>query len=570
LAGIAGWRRSKAPGEETCLKTLEEDAMTKHQKRMQSIGKYNDPLLKAIANRYAEEMKNKPKYEAGIKKRWKKANAIIKAQCENGVGFLTDETIRCFLVEYNKRNFEHGLDSMPSSFNVMEAFLEHRPELAIFRLRDEKDHVFSVAEFFDFVTTPGEKNDLNDIVDYMEENVIYSYLAYDDLQDFTISSGQKDEYAIAGVSIIRHGTEVNMLLIAGKRADIAAETESLQRIEEMKALFGRQNLRPDSSLKIEAVQLRENTNFWKHLVLTRFDLGDATQDVRYVMPDCGNSFLIVTDDINIFLDKTGSVPSELEESLKQCFERIKDYNSLFDVCKSLLLLPIFFWTNSERIKDERHPTKLLGNLNKAGWITKKKLLGPKERIVNRQVAVLPKKAGSHPSLSSCGIESEIKIQKMGFWKMLPANKIGKDKEGNPIHSRTWVQQTLSWIEEDASATVVTAINKIDLDFKNAPNKGYIYVMRSASDRDNIFKIGLTRRTPEARSREVGRGTGVPTKYLVVQEWEVLDCIAAEQLVHSKLDMYRINKKREFFQAPYKVIRGVIEEILETINNSMSQ
>ncbi len=83
---------------------------------MQSIGKYNDPLLMAIANRhYAEEMKNNPKHKAYLKKIWKKTKAIIKAQCENGVGFITDETIRYFFVEYNKRNFEHGLDSMPSS-----------------------------------------------------------------------------------------------------------------------------------------------------------------------------------------------------------------------------------------------------------------------------------------------------------------------------------------------------------------------------------------------------------------------------------------------------------------------
>lgn len=543
--------------------------MTKHRKRMQAIGKYADPLLMAIAERHTEQMKNNPKYRMNMKKIWKKANAIIKAQCENGAGFLTDETIRCFLIEYNKRNFEHGLDSMPSSFNVMEAFFEHRPELVIFRLRDEKDHFFSVAEFFDFVTTPDQKNDINDILEYMEENVIYSYVAYDDLEDFTISSGPKGEYAIAGVSIVRHGTEVNMLLIAGKRADIAAETESLKSMEEMKMHPGKQNIRPDPNLKREAVRLQENTNFWKHLVLTRFDLADATQDVRYVMPDCGNSFLVVTDDVNTFLDKTGNVPSELEESLKQSIKRINDYNHLFDVCKSLLLLPIFFWTNSERIRDERHPTKLLGNLNKAGWITKKKLLGPKERIVNRQVAVLPKKAGPHPSLSSCRIESEIIIQKTGFWKMLPPNKVGKDKEGNPIHGRTWVQRTLSWIEDDASPTVVAARNKMNLDFKNAPNKGYIYVLQSASDKEDIFKIGLTGRSAEERSREVSRGTGVPTKYLVVQDWEVRDCILAEDLVHSKLDMYRINKRREFFQAPYKVIREVVEDIVEKINNSMS-
>jgi len=91
--------------------------------------------------------------------------------------------------------------------------------------------------------------------------------------------------------------------------------------------------------------------------------------------------------------------------------------------------------------------------------------------------------------------------------------------------------------------------------------GYIYVMRSAAHERDIFKIGLTRRNPEIRSDDLSRTTGAPDKFLVVQEWKVDDCKAAEGMIHERLDAYRINPKREFFRAPYKQVVSVIQEII---------
>ena len=75
--------------------------MAKHRRRMRSIGRYNDPLLMALARRDMEQLKDNPEYEASMKKKWKKTKAVFQAQYENGIGFLTDETIRTFLLEYN-------------------------------------------------------------------------------------------------------------------------------------------------------------------------------------------------------------------------------------------------------------------------------------------------------------------------------------------------------------------------------------------------------------------------------------------------------------------------------------
>ncbi|MFC1860598.1 GIY-YIG nuclease family protein [Chloroflexota bacterium] len=98
-------------------------------------------------------------------------------------------------------------------------------------------------------------------------------------------------------------------------------------------------------------------------------------------------------------------------------------------------------------------------------------------------------------------------------------------------------------------------------------KGYIYVMRSAAHAKDIFKIGLSRRSSEIRSAELSRTTGVPDQFLIVQEWEVSDCVKAEKLIHHALLKYRMKPEREFFKAPYKVIVKVIGEVIVEVEGT---
>lgn len=541
--------------------------MSKHIKRMQTIGGYNY-LYKTMPKSYLEDLKNDPEYKRKMSKMWKRTTAIIHAQIMNGVKFGIEETLRHFLMEYNNRNFEHGLDSMPSSFNVMEAFLIHRPDLACFLLRDEKDNLFSMPEFIDFATSPDNNKDIRETLNYMEEGVIYSYSTYNDLEEFIFSTGNSKEYAASGVSMIRHDTEINMIMLAGEKTDLDKETKALHVMEDVNVTPGKENIKPDPHWKREAVSLDGNSDFWQCLVLTRFDLSDATQDVRYVMKDCGDTYDITTDDINIFLGSSGDFIDGTEEAFKTSLERLKTYESLFEVCKSLLLLPLYFWSYGDSIVTEVHVTELFKKLNKVSWLTKKKLLTPKERIGQRIVSVLHREVENSPSAVSY-TSPEIKMERSGFWKQLPSSKVGKDKHGRDIHGRTWVDKTLSWVEKKTSSVIITGTNTKLKNIPDGPNKGYIYVMRSASDKGYIYKIGLTRRLPEVRASEVSRGTGVPTSYLVVEDWEVADCVLAEKIIHQELKDYRINEKREFFHAPYKLLREVIEKNVSAINNSMS-
>ncbi len=542
--------------------------MSKHIKRMQSLGVFNYAVSKIMPKSYLENLKNDPEFKRKMSRMWKRTTAILDAQVMNGAKFGIEETLRYFLVEYNGRNFAHGLDSMPASFNVMEAFFIHRPDLACFLLREEKDFLFSMPEFIDFATSPDNNGDIRETLNYMEEGVIYSYSICNDLEEFIFSTGNSKEYAVSGVSMIRHDTEINMIVLAGEKTDLDKETKALHVMEYANITPGKENIKPDPQREREAVPLDGNRDFWQCLVLTRFDLSDATQDVRYVIKDCGNSYDITTDDINIFLGSSGGFMDETEEVFKTSLERLKAYESLFEVCKSLLLLPSYFWFYGDSISAEGHITELFKKLNKVSWLKKKKFLTPKEMIGQRIVSVLHRQMENSPSVVSY-TSPEIKIERSGFWKRLPSSKVGKDKNGRDIHGRTWVDKTFSWVEKETSSVIITGTNTKLKNILDGPNKGYIYVMRSASDRGDVYKIGLTQRLPEVRASEVSRGTGVPTSYLVVEDWEVADCVLAERIIHQELKDYRINEKREFFCAPYKLLRGIIEKNVSAINNAMS-
>src|SRR5699024_4359064 len=64
---------------------------------------------------------------------------------------------------------------------------------------------------------------------------------------------------------------------------------------------------------------------------------------------------------------------------------------------------------------------------------------------------------------------------------------------------------------------------------------------------NLVKIGMTKRDPALRARELGGVTGVPTPFVVIFQAYVNDCIQAEKYVHNILKDYRVTNAREFFE-----------------------
>ena len=94
--------------------------------------------------------------------------------------------------------------------------------------------------------------------------------------------------------------------------------------------------------------------------------------------------------------------------------------------------------------------------------------------------------------------------------------------------------------------------------------GHVYILNNASMPGKL-KIGKTSKSPEQRAAELSAPTAVPCPFEVAFDILVADIDEADRRVHSILAKYRVNRDREFFQAPLKIAIKVLEEVQREIS-----
>lgn len=513
--------------------------------------------LKCLAkDRDSPEIKNL------VSKNIKKAMALINVQQVNGLGFPADCILRQYNLEYNGRVINGSLHDLPGSFNVCEAFHKFLPSTATFKLRNEIDHLFSFNSFIDFVTSSEFDNAKQPSLDELKEGVVYSFNSTSSPEALIFSSNDGKEFGFSSISMIKLGTEISIVMLAGQVCDLDKKTEEIkEKINGQKTFSHRSHITPADGYKVRAEPLYEGSNLWKSVILTRIDIETQTCDARYVYEDWGQSYYGVSDDLSAFLNNSGDfIDADAESVYKKMPSRLDEYQSLFELCKTCLFLPEYFELKKDDIAVERHPTKYLSFTKKLKNRKVIELVDSSVKKAYREVYAIYPERKKYPDRVEF-LTPDIKIQSGGFWKQLSPNVQGKDKNGNTITGRTWVTKMLSWVESPADGCLTIKRNSLDINFENS---GYIYVMRCAAHQKDMFKIGLTTRESEIRSEELSRSTSSPDAFLVVQDWYVKDCFLAEKLIHEKLDTCRVNPKREFFKAKYNVIFSAIDEIIQTI------
>lgn len=79
--------------------------------------------------------------------------------------------------------------------------------------------------------------------------------------------------------------------------------------------------------------------------------------------------------------------------------------------------------------------------------------------------------------------------------------------------------------------------------------GYIYFLTNPS-MPGLIKIGYSEQSVESRINQLST-TGVPTKFRLMAQFLVVDCIETESVIHKSLERKRINAQREFFACDLK-------------------
>ena len=82
------------------------------------------------------------------------------------------------------------------------------------------------------------------------------------------------------------------------------------------------------------------------------------------------------------------------------------------------------------------------------------------------------------------------------------------------------------------------------------NKGegdqWVYILSNPTTPD-LLKIGYTKKTPDERAKQISSATGVALPYKVEWAYKCFNGEIIEREVHHKLENYRVNRQKEFFQ-----------------------
>lgn len=533
-----------------------------HKDRMSNLASYalppkSHPMYEKIVSRIEKD--STPESDKLYKRLFDEAIATLKIQLKNGAGFEIDNDLRYFLEEFNNRAFNVGLRSMPSSFNVMEAFFNHIYRLNAFQLLDEEDYLVNFIDFIDFVTSD-KCPPLNESASIFEEDVIYNFSCINNPVDIDFSLvDNTTKYLIGGISLVKRDDEISILLLAGEKSPHEIADLDLTDAERTP---GKEELEIPNNAKSEKIRFLELDDYWKVLIMLRFNMSSCEVDAKIIGKDMGSHFSVVSDCLESFTNESGEFISEnLETAYKKLQDEIVNYYPLFEIGKYCIHLLSYVDFNEEDLVVEKHITTFGKEPIKPKHFKKDKLVNPKYEIKIKDVFVINRDKSDYPSRTIL-YDDSFKMETEGYWKRLRPDEIGKNKNGEEIHGKTWVSVTKVWHELKHEPIAVH--NNLSV-HNITQNAGYIYIMRNASHDKDIFKVGLTRRNSDIRATEVTKGTGVPDKFLVAEDWQVKDCVVAERIIHEKLDGYRINEKREFFKAPYKIIRATVEEVVNEIN-----
>jgi len=505
---------------------------------------------------------NDKRHQEFQKKSWEKVTKSLEAQYLSTCDFITENSLRNYLTEFNNRAWKYGLRSMPVMFNIMEAFFNYRKPEIYFELIEEENYFISFFDFIDYITSKEFEDNKSLIDDSITSDIIYNFNVGKDLEEIKFKNDEGEEFIIAGVSIIRRENEITVLMITGKKKtdDYSIDKNSLK--------FDTQNpnktelidevIESFKTQEIEYEYLDSDKKYIKVLVASRIDLETMTIDARYVAEETNLMFNVVTDEIDGFLNGKGDfISEELKNAYENSRQKVEGFNAIFEVIKLSLYLPFFFNSKEEAIVEEILDTQFKKLINSP--LSKRKfsnVFGYKTATkslfsIDENNLLSPDKIKLRDDL--------FKVQTDGYWKKIGLDEIGLDKKGNPLHGRTWVNQNLSWFEAKEEDLIVERDNEL---FSEV-NSGFIYILRNPTMEKNIFKIGLTRNDVDDRVNQLSK-TSVPDKFYKSQEWNVKDCVRAEKEIHNKLNNYRIDPRREFFKIDYdkaiKVIKDVVDEI----------
>jgi hypothetical protein len=527
------------------------------------FSKYNGPNNSSGFEKIKE---NNPTLWKKLKQQFDTGRQIVLMQLNNGLERLNEQILRSYLKDYATRYLKYGPNSFPTSFNALEPFFLFNHHNSIIQLiEQEESYGISLIDFLDFATEPTFKLEDIDLYENIPEKTIYHFSFTTGFDEINFSNSNGKTFIIGGLSLIRQGNEVSILMQAGesydkKEAEEYLKTHTRKSLEESISTFKKSlGFEIDYEGETEVVHFQDRDDFWQYSVAILFDLEARLIDIRHVARDENISYNIYTDDFNAIFSRENSLsPEEMKKYIINHTKELSKYDAVFDFAKYCLALPYYVFENEEKLVDATYNTSLNSIIK--GPVSRRKfaLVPSKFKIFAKPFYYL--ESNSQTVIESKELnDNSFKIEKSGYWKRISIDEEGFDKKGRKIVGKTWVERNDIFYSNPKGVTIV---NKIKI--YNDKNAGYIYVMRQPSHEENIFKVGLTQRSPEARKKELSNTSSIDN-FFVINSYYTKDCINAEKQIHKILEKYRLTSRREFFRCDLKIILDACESTINEIN-----
>lgn len=514
----------------------------------------------------------------------KKYKQIQEKLRKSGVGYPIDQQLRDFFIEYTNRYATSGLYNQPASFNYFEPFcsieLIDNSYAPYTRPLEEVDHLFSVTDFFDYVTNEtSPKFCFQDLATLPEEKV-FNFTQNGSIKDFSYLNAEGKEFLISGFSMVRRGNAIHWCLLGGEvlpqeEWDFQQQEPMVAQLEDVppeKRPFLSESMRENDNQFGPPVALQGTATAVKTIIAGETDLVTCKHVARCYMSERENSFVVVCDDPEIFSNVRDV--EQRAQIIAEMNDRIASAGVMWDLAEAFFRLVQYFQyrlTLSQKIlsaSGERPPRKAKSGRGVGADFKHVTALEISETA---------------PSVLRAYAPPKMEVETDGHWRRLKVDQVGQDRDGNQVQGKTWIKEPSFWRsrpDEDRTVYIkssvaaarirvseyVKAAEQVDQRESDGgeTKTGVLYVMRCVAMEEEIYKVGWTSNSAAQRARELSSATGVPISFVVVNAWQHRDPKALEKSVHALLDPYRLNESREFFRINYAELKKIIEnEILRS-------
>ncbi|WP_454598620.1 GIY-YIG nuclease family protein [Qipengyuania sp. SM2507] len=493
------------------------------------------------------------------KKANQRASALAACYRLNGPGIFIDRYLRDFLMEYNGRLFQGQGDKQPNSFNILNAFVEPDEKSLVLRLLPEKHYSLNLDRILESLTDPSSDHMLSSLIDVAEELTVFEYHVAGGYTDITLGSFP---LTFHGAAFVREGSELSIVSLFGRKVDKLSVGKIDQ--ADMKTYPGKSFLEEMGEIDISDIEIIEGSNMVPLIVMSRIDVKEGAAQARYILHEKKDNFDVITDDPNVLNDMRIMGMDDI--AIASSLERLIEYLPIIEFVEQIPRFQNRLVELDDEVSIVRYPTQLRTESKSSVAKKIKKALSIAEVDNYVDVASLDVEVGSGKEYAVS--PQNLKIESRGYWKTLAATAHGKDRNGNEIFGKTWVEVHESWYETTHTKSKV--YKPINVTVGKSSDIGTVYVLRNAQHPRNTFKIGFTTKEAEDRAGQLSGTSGQPDGFAVVQDWLVYNPRAIEFEVHKRLSRFRVNKRREFFQVDYREIRSCIEEVLTEASAEISE